>query len=43
LRNTKTSASAVAQLNAVGATWDAGLRRIKRLAEAVQQAKNTNM
>ncbi|HEU5007592.1 MAG TPA: metalloregulator ArsR/SmtB family transcription factor [Jatrophihabitantaceae bacterium] len=38
----KQLARAVAQLNAVGATWDARLRRIKRLAEAVQQAKNTN-
>jgi ArsR family transcriptional regulator, cadmium/lead-responsive transcriptional repressor len=30
-------ARAVAQLNAVGDTWDARLRRIKRLAEALQQ------
>lgn len=34
-------ARAVAQLNAVGATWDARLQRIKRIAEAIQQAKNT--
>ena len=34
-------ARAVAQLNSVGAVWDARLRRIKRLAEAIQQAKNT--
>jgi ArsR family transcriptional regulator, cadmium/lead-responsive transcriptional repressor len=30
-------ARAVAQLNAVGDTWDARLRRIKQLAEALQQ------
>jgi DNA-binding transcriptional ArsR family regulator len=29
-------ARAVAQLSAVGATWDARLRRIKRLAETIQ-------
>jgi DNA-binding transcriptional ArsR family regulator len=34
-------ARAVAQLNTVGAMWDARLRRIKSLAEAIQQAKNT--
>jgi predicted transcriptional regulator len=34
-------ARAVAQLNAVGATWDARLRRIKRLSEALQQAKSS--
>jgi DNA-binding transcriptional ArsR family regulator len=34
-------ARAVAQLNAVGETWDARLRRVKRLAEAIQQAKNS--
>ncbi|HJQ43455.1 MAG TPA: metalloregulator ArsR/SmtB family transcription factor [Jatrophihabitantaceae bacterium] len=34
-------AKAVAQLNSVGATWDARLRRIKRLAEAIQRSKNT--
>lgn len=30
---------AVAQLAAVGATWDARLRRIKRIAEAIQRSK----
>ena len=35
-------ARAVAQLNSVGAVWDARLRRIKRLAEAIQRAKNNN-
>lgn len=30
---------AVAQLNAVGSTWDARLRRIKQIAEAIQKAK----
>ena len=30
-------ARAVAQLNAVGRTWDARLRRIKRIAEAIQK------
>ncbi|MDT4979416.1 MAG: hypothetical protein QOG07_1295 [Pseudonocardiales bacterium] len=30
-------ARAVAQLAAVGATWDARLRRIKRIAEAIQR------
>ncbi len=34
-------ARAVAQLNSVGATWDARLRRIKSLAEAIQRAKDT--
>jgi ArsR family transcriptional regulator, cadmium/lead-responsive transcriptional repressor len=34
-------ARAVAQLNSVGALWDARLRRIKKIAEAIQQAKNT--
>lgn len=38
----KQLARAVAQLNAVGATWDARLRRIKRIAETIQQAKNAN-
>jgi DNA-binding transcriptional ArsR family regulator len=33
-------ARAVAQLNAVGARWDARLRRIKKIAEAIQQTKN---
>jgi ArsR family transcriptional regulator, cadmium/lead-responsive transcriptional repressor len=31
-------ARAVAQLASVGATWDARLRRIKRIAEAIQHA-----
>jgi DNA-binding transcriptional ArsR family regulator len=31
-------ARAVAQLTSVGALWDARLRRIKRLAEAIEQA-----
>jgi ArsR family transcriptional regulator, cadmium/lead-responsive transcriptional repressor len=37
-------ARAVAQLSAVGATWDARLRRIKRIAEAIQRKseKTTN-
>ncbi|HET9187045.1 MAG TPA: metalloregulator ArsR/SmtB family transcription factor [Acidothermaceae bacterium] len=34
-------ARAVAQLTSVGQLWDARLRRIKRLAEAIQKAKNT--
>jgi ArsR family transcriptional regulator, cadmium/lead-responsive transcriptional repressor len=33
-------ARAVAQLNSVGNLWDARLRRIKSLAEAIQKAKN---
>jgi DNA-binding transcriptional ArsR family regulator len=32
-------ARAAAQLNAVGAAWDARLQRIKRLAEAIQRSK----
>ncbi len=32
-------ARAVAQLNAVGEMWDARLRRIKSIAEAIEQAK----
>jgi ArsR family transcriptional regulator, cadmium/lead-responsive transcriptional repressor len=32
-------AHAVAQLNTVGATWDARLRRIKRIAEAIQRTQ----
>ncbi|EHN13040.1 Transcriptional regulator ArsR family [Patulibacter medicamentivorans] len=32
-------ARAVAQLSAVGATWDARLRRIKTIAEAIQQSQ----
>ncbi|MET3806019.1 DNA-binding transcriptional ArsR family regulator [Nakamurella sp. UYEF19] len=35
-------ARAVAQMNSVGSTWDARLRRIKRLAEAIEQAKNNH-
>jgi DNA-binding transcriptional ArsR family regulator len=33
-------ARAVAQLADVGATWDSRLRRIKRIAEAIQTEKN---
>ncbi len=33
-------ARAIAQLNSVGELWDARLRRIKSLAEAIQRAKN---
>jgi predicted transcriptional regulator len=33
-------ARAVAQLSQVGATWDARLRRIKSIAEAVQRSKD---
>ena len=32
-------ARAVAQLSSVGATWDARLHRIKRIAEAVQRSR----
>ncbi|MGW1989228.1 ArsR/SmtB family transcription factor [Embleya sp. NPDC001921] len=32
-------ARAVAQLSAVGATWDARLQRIRRIAERIQQSK----
>jgi ArsR family transcriptional regulator, cadmium/lead-responsive transcriptional repressor len=32
-------ARAVAQLSAVGAAWDARLRRIKRIAEAIQRSQ----
>jgi predicted transcriptional regulator len=32
-------ARAVAQLAAVGATWDARLRRIKQIAEAIERSK----
>ncbi len=32
-------ARAVAQLSAVGAAWDARLRRIKRIAEAIERAE----
>jgi predicted transcriptional regulator len=34
-------ARAVAQLSAVGATWDARLQRIKRIAEAIQRSQET--
>lgn len=34
-------ARAVAQLADVGATWDARLRRIKRIAEAIERSQNT--
>lgn len=34
-------ARAVQQLNSVGAAWDARLRRIKRIAEAIQRQKDT--
>ncbi|HEX6353040.1 metalloregulator ArsR/SmtB family transcription factor [Actinophytocola sp.] len=34
-------ARAVAQLSAVGATWDARLRRIKRLAETIERTRRT--
>jgi len=33
-------ARAVAQLAAVGSTWNARLRRIKRIAEAIQRAQD---
>ena len=33
-------ARAVAQLAEVGSTWDARLRRIKRIAEAIQRAQD---
>ena len=32
-------ARAVAQLSSVGSTWDARLRRIKRIAETLQQSR----
>ncbi|MFI1649741.1 ArsR/SmtB family transcription factor [Streptomyces avidinii] len=35
-------ARAVAQLNSVGEMWDARLRRIKSLAEAIQRDRNTD-
>jgi ArsR family transcriptional regulator, cadmium/lead-responsive transcriptional repressor len=34
-------ARAVAALSTVGAAWDARLRRIKRIAEAIQRTKDT--
>jgi len=33
-------ARAVAQLSSVGATWDARLNRIKRIAEAIQRSQD---
>lgn len=36
-------ARAVAQLNAVGATWDARLRRIKRIAEAIERSQSKHI
>ena len=33
-------ARAVAQLSSVGATWDSRLRRIKRLAEAIERSRS---
>jgi DNA-binding transcriptional ArsR family regulator len=35
-------AKAVAQLSAVGSTWDARLRRIKQIAEAIERNRNNN-
>ncbi|HZM75951.1 MAG TPA: metalloregulator ArsR/SmtB family transcription factor [Candidatus Limnocylindrales bacterium] len=35
-------ARAVAQLTAVGATWDARLGRIKRIAEAIERNRTNN-
>ncbi|MEV4538663.1 metalloregulator ArsR/SmtB family transcription factor [Asanoa sp. NPDC049518] len=35
-------ARAVAQLNAVGSSWDARLRRIKRLAEAIERKRDND-
>ena len=34
-------ARAVAQLSAVGATWDARLQRIKRISEAIQRRRQS--
>jgi predicted transcriptional regulator len=34
-------ARAVAQLSAVGAAWDARLRRIKRIAESIQRSQES--
>ncbi|WP_410811871.1 ArsR/SmtB family transcription factor [Micromonospora sp. 067-2] len=36
-------ARAVAQLSAVGATWDARLRRIKRIAETIERNRHTRV
>jgi DNA-binding transcriptional ArsR family regulator len=33
---------AVAQLSTVGATWDARLRRIKKIAEAIERSQSPN-
>lgn len=35
-------ARAAAQLSSVGATWDARLQRIKRIAEAIQRTQQQN-
>jgi DNA-binding transcriptional ArsR family regulator len=35
-------ARAVAQLSAVGSSWDARLRRIKRIAEAIERNRTDN-
>lgn len=35
-------ARAVGQLSAVGASWDARLRRIKQIAEAIEHNQNNN-
>ncbi len=35
-------ARAVAQLSAVGSTWDTRLRRIKKIAEAIESERNNN-
>ncbi|MFF7467985.1 metalloregulator ArsR/SmtB family transcription factor [Streptomyces sp. NPDC008092] len=35
-------ARAAAQLASVGATWDARLRRIKRIAEAIERSRNNS-
>ncbi len=35
-------ARAVSQLSKVGATWDARLRRIKQIAEAIERNRNNN-
>ncbi len=35
-------ARAVAQLSAVGSTWDARLRRIKRIAEAIERTRTND-
>ena len=34
-------ARAIAQLSSVGATWDARLQRIKRIAEAIEDSQNS--